>query len=65
MRKSREEVAERDLMEMTEQAEKMKKIINNYDWKLFCLETELDLSNKEKKQYRYVNDKNEMRISEL
>lgn len=39
MRKSRElrEVAERDLMEMTEQAEKMKKIINNYDWKLFCL----------------------------
>lgn len=67
MRKSRElrEVAERDLVEMTEQAEKMKKIINNYDWKLFCLETELDLSNKEKKQYRYVNDKNEMRISEL
>lgn len=58
-------MAERDLMEMTEQAEKMKKIINNYDWKLFCLETELDLSNKEKKQYRYVNDKNEMRMGEL
>jgi hypothetical protein len=43
----------------------MKKTINNYEWKLFCLETELDLSNKEKKQYKYVNDKHESKIGEL
>lgn len=48
-----------------EEKEKMKKTINNYEWKLFCLETELDLSNKEKKQYKYVNDKHELRIGEL
>lgn len=50
---------------LLEEKEKMKKTINNYEWKLFCLETELDLSNKEKKQYKYVNDKHELRIAEL
>lgn len=43
----------------------MKKTINNYEWKLFCLETELDLSNKEKKQYKYVCDKHEARLADF
>lgn len=49
---------------LLQEKEKMKKIINNYDWKLFCLETELDLSNKEKKQYKYVNDKHETKLAQ-
>lgn len=58
------EMLSRQLSQRTSEGEEMKKIINNYDWKLFCLETELDLSNKEKKQYKYINDKNEMKMSE-
>ena len=45
--------------------EKMKNILNNYDWKLFCIETELDLSNKQKKQYKYLSEKHEIKISQL
>lgn len=51
-------------MEVSDQVQSLKKTINNYEWKLFCLETELDLSNKEKKQYKYVNDKSEQRLNE-
>jgi chromosome segregation ATPase len=56
---------EKEVGSLLEEKEKMKKIINNYDWKLFCLETELDLSNKEKKQYKFVNDKHENRMAEF
>lgn len=51
-------------MEVSDQVQSLKKTINNYEWKLFCLETQLDLSNKEKKQYKYVNDKSEQRLNE-
>lgn len=45
--------------------QKMKNILNNYDWKLFCLQTQLDLSNKEKKQLKYLNEKGEAKIMQL
>lgn len=35
---------------MTEQTDSMKKAINNYDWKLFCLETELQLARNKLKE---------------
>jgi hypothetical protein len=34
----------------------IKKIINNYDWKLFCIESELELAKKEREHYWQIND---------
>jgi chromosome segregation ATPase len=50
----------------------MRKIINNYDWKLFCIETEIELVRKEKNMLKeellkkdYFIADCEVRITEL
>ena len=39
--------------------------MNNYEWKLFCLETELDLCSKEKKQLKFVVEKQEIQLAKV
>lgn len=51
-------------LQITE-AERSKAILNNYEWKLFCLETELDLCNKDRKQLKFMAQKHEIQQSKL
>ena len=48
-----------------EELERVNAVLNNYEWKLFCLETELDLSNKERKQLKFTGEKQEAQISKM
>lgn len=54
-----------ELMLQTEEGERSRAVLNNYEWKLFCLETELDLCNKDRKQLKFMAEKHEIQQSKL
>ena len=42
----------------------LKNVINSHEWKVFCLETEIDLSKKEKNQFKSEWEKTELKLAE-
>ena len=49
----------------SEELERVRAVLNNYEWKLFCLETQLDLYSKEKKQLKFVVEKQEVQLGKV
>ena len=52
-----------ELEMQTTQLDKVREGLNTYDWKLFCLETELDLWAKECKQLKFSNEKLSLKLN--
>lgn len=63
-------LAERDTLgaetqKLAHELHRTKDALNSYDWKLFCLETELDLCSKDRKQLALTNDSLELTLREM